>query len=78
MIDLKILRENPDLVRQSQRARGASVEIVDAALAADQQRRNAIVEFEKVRSEQNALSKSIGGAKGDEKVDFWLKLRIWR
>ena len=67
MIDLKLLRENPDLVRASQRARGASVELVDAAIAADQQRRNTIVEFERVRAEQNALSKSIGGAKGDEK-----------
>ncbi len=75
MIDLKILRENPDLVRQSQRARGASVEIVDAALAADQQRRNAIVEFEKVRSEQNALSKSIGGAKGEEKTTLLAKAK---
>ncbi|MEY2798733.1 MAG: hypothetical protein RIS22_999 [Actinomycetota bacterium] len=67
MIDLKVLRENPDRVRESQRARGASVEIVDTAIAADQQRRNAIVEFERVRAEQNALSKSIGSAKGDEK-----------
>ena len=67
MIDLKVLREHPDLVRQSQRARGASVELVDAAITADQQRRNTIVEFERVRAEQNALSKSIGGAKGDEK-----------
>lgn len=67
MIDLKILRDQPDLVRQSQSARGASVELVDRAIAADQQRRNAIVEFERVRAEQNALSKSIGGAKGDEK-----------
>ena len=67
MIDLKLLRDNPDLVRASQRARGASVELVDAAIAADQQRRNTIVEFERVRAEQNALSKSIGGAKGDEK-----------
>lgn len=67
MIDLKILRDQPDLVRQSQSARGASVELVDRAIAADQQRRNAIVEFERVRAEQNALSKSIGGAKSDEK-----------
>lgn len=67
MIDLKLLRDNPDLVRASQQARGASVELVDAAIAADQQRRNTIVEFERVRAEQNALSKSIGGAKGDEK-----------
>ena len=49
MIDLKILRESPDLIRQSQRARGADVELVDTAIAADQQRRNAIVEFERVQ-----------------------------
>lgn len=75
MIDLKVLRESPDRVRESQRARGASVEIVDAAIAADQQRRNAIVEFERVRAEQNALSKSIGSAKGDEKNSLLAKAK---
>lgn len=75
MIDLKILRENPDVIRQSQRARGADVDLVDTAIAADQQRRNAIVEFERVRAEQNALSKSIGGAKGDEKNSLLAKAK---
>ena len=67
MIDLKILRDNPEAIRQSQRARGADVDVVDAAIAADQKRRSSIVDFERVRAEQNALSKSIGSAKGDEK-----------
>ena len=75
MIDLKLLRENPEVVRQSQRARGGSVEIVDVAIAADQKRRSAIVEFERVRAEQNALSKSIGGAKGDEKNELLAKAK---
>ena len=75
MIDLKVLRENPELVRESQRARGASVELVDAAMAADQQRRSAIVEFERVRAEQNALSKNIGAAKGDEKSALLAKAK---
>lgn len=75
MIDLKVLRENPDLVRQSQRARGANVDLVDLALAADQQRRQAIVEFERVRAEQNSLSKSIGGAKGDAKNELLAKAK---
>jgi seryl-tRNA synthetase len=70
MIDLKLLRDNPEVVRQSQRARGANVEVVDAAIAADQKRRSAIVDFERVRAEQNALSKSIGSAKGDEKNEL--------
>ena len=67
MIDIKILRDDPDVVRQSQRARGANIELVDRAITADLRRRNAIVEFERVRAEQNSLSKSIGSAKGDEK-----------
>lgn len=75
MIDLKILRESPDLIRESQRARGADVDLVDTAITADQQRRNAIVEFERVRAEQNALSKSIGGAKGDEKNTLLAKAK---
>ena len=70
MIDVKLLRDNPDLVRASQKARGESVEIVDKVLAADEQRRSAIVEFEALRAEQNSLSKSVGAAKGDEKTSL--------
>ncbi|NCV44564.1 MAG: serine--tRNA ligase [Actinobacteria bacterium] len=67
MIDVKLLRENPDLVRASQKARGESTSLVDEVLAADEVRRTAIVEFEALRAEQNTLSKSVGVAKGDEK-----------
>ena len=67
MIDVKLLRENPDLVRASQKARGESTSLVDEVLAADEVRRTAIVEFEALRAEQNILSKSVGAAKGDEK-----------
>ncbi len=67
MIDIKVLRENPDAVRASQKARGESVELVDRVLEADEIRRNAISEFEALRAEQNSLSKSVGAAKGDEK-----------
>ena len=68
MIDVKVLRDNPDVVRASQKARGEDVSLVDKALAADEIRRAAIVEFEALRAEQNALSKSVGAAKGDEKA----------
>lgn len=67
MIDVKLLRENPELVRSSQKARGESTTLVDEVLAADEIRRSAIVEFEALRAEQNTLSKSVGTAKGDEK-----------
>jgi seryl-tRNA synthetase len=68
MIDIKFLRENPDAVRTSQKGRGEDVTIVDRVLAADEIRRAALSEFETLRAEQNALSKSVGAAKGDEKA----------
>lgn len=67
MIDVKLLRENPELVRASQKARGESTSLVDDVLKADEVRRNAIVDFEALRAEQNLVSKSVGAAKGDEK-----------
>ena len=68
MIDIKVLRESPDLVRASQSARGEDVSLVDRVIAADEIRRSAIVEFEALKAEQNTLSKSVGSAKGDEKA----------
>jgi seryl-tRNA synthetase len=67
MIDIKFLRENPDLVRASQKGRGEDVAIVDKVLASDDAKRLAITEFEQLRAQQNVLSKSVGAASGDEK-----------
>jgi len=68
MIDIKFLRENPDVVRASQKGRGENVELVDQIIAIDEVKRAAIAEFEALRQEQNILSKSVGAAKGDEKT----------
>ena len=68
MIDLKTLRENPDAIRHSQKVRGEDVAVVDQLIAADALSRTALSEFETIRAEQNALSKSVGAAKGDEKT----------
>ena len=68
MIDIKFLRENPDVVRASQKGRGENVELVDQILAIDEIKRAAVSEFETLRQEQNVLSKSVGAAKGDEKA----------
>ena len=68
MIDIKFLRENPDVVRASQKGRGEDVTLVDQVIAVDEKRRVAINEFELLRAEQNTLSKSVGAAKGDEKT----------
>ena len=67
MIDLKQLRESPDLFRSSQKVRGEDASVIDQLLAADEERRNAISEFETLRAKQNTLSKSVGAANGDEK-----------
>ena len=67
MIDLKQLRESPDLFRSSQKVRGEDVGVIDQLLAADEEKRNAIAEFETLRAKQNTLSKSVGAANGDEK-----------
>jgi seryl-tRNA synthetase len=68
VIDPQLLRDNPDAIRVSQAARGASVELVDTALAADISRRAAISESEGLRATQKTLGKEVATAKGDEKT----------
>ncbi|MFF8786555.1 serine--tRNA ligase [Streptomyces sp. NPDC015125] len=68
MIDLRLLREDPDRVRASQRARGEDVALVDALLSADERRRSSSVRFDELRAEQKALGKLIPKASGDEKA----------
>ena len=67
MIDIKLLRDNPDVVRASQKGRGEDVTIVDKVLKSDDARRLALNNFETLRAEQNTLSKAVASAKSDEK-----------
>ncbi|MEB3980932.1 serine--tRNA ligase [Mycobacterium sp. 663a-19] len=67
MIDLKLLREDPDAVRRSQRSRGEDPKLVDALLAADANRRAAITAADALRAEQKAASKSVGAASAEER-----------
>ncbi|WEV26631.1 serine--tRNA ligase [Streptomyces sp. 71268] len=73
MIDLRLLREDPDRVRASQRARGEDVGLVDALLSADERRRSSSVRFDELRSEQKQLGKLIPKATGDEKAELLRK-----
>ncbi|MGR8009610.1 serine--tRNA ligase [Streptomyces hypolithicus] len=73
MIDLRLLREDPDRVRASQRARGEDVALVDALLSADERRRSSSVRFDELRSEQKSLGKLIPKASGDEKAELLKK-----
>ncbi|GAB3598046.1 serine--tRNA ligase [Angustibacter peucedani] len=68
MIDLKVLRDDPDAARASQRARGEDVDLVDEVLAADESRRATLAEFERARAEQKAFGKQVSTAPQDEKA----------
>jgi seryl-tRNA synthetase len=68
VIDLRVLREDPELLRDSQRARGEPAEAVDALLAADEARRSALAGFEALRAEQKQLGRSVAKAAGDERA----------
>jgi len=68
VIDLRLLRDNPDLVKASQRARGESESMVDDLLRADEERRAAVQRFEALRAEQKQLSARIPKATGEEKT----------
>jgi len=67
VIDLRLLREDPDAVRASQVARGEPVAVVDDLLEADARRREAVQRFEALRAEQKQLSKRLPKAPPDEK-----------
>lgn len=65
-----LLRENPDVVRRSQEARGDSVQLVDEAIQADIERRAAITAFEELRAEQNAFGKQVAKAPKEQKKEL--------
>ncbi|MEU2389194.1 serine--tRNA ligase [Streptomyces sp. NPDC007369] len=70
MIDLRLLREDPDRVRASQRARGEDVELVDAVLSADERRRSSGMRFDELRNEQKSLGKLISNASPEERAEL--------
>ncbi|MFD0720425.1 serine--tRNA ligase [Streptomyces globosus] len=70
MIDLRLLREDPDRVRASQRARGEDVELVDAVLSADERRRSSGMRFDELRNEQKSLGKLIPKASPEERAEL--------
>jgi seryl-tRNA synthetase len=68
VIDLRLLRDDPDAVRASQRARGEPESVVDDLLRADEERRAAVQRFEVLRAEQKQLGKRMPTATGDERA----------
>jgi len=67
VIDLRQLREDPEAVRASQRARGDDESLVAAAVGADERRRSSLTQFEQARAEQNVIGKQVAQASGEAK-----------
>ncbi len=71
MIDIKFIRENPEMVRQNMRNKfqDNKVELVDKVLALDSENRTIKTEVEALRAERNKSSKLIGGLMAQGKKD---------
>jgi len=63
MLDLKFVRENPDVIRKNvkKKFQDAKLPLVDEVLALDVENRNAKQEADALRAERNRISKEIGG-----------------
>lgn len=75
MIDLKLLRREPEVVKASQRARGKSEELVDEAVAADAAHRASIAAFEQARAEQKSMGKRVAQASGEQKQQLLVRTK---
>ncbi len=67
VIDLKLLRDNPEAVRRSQAVRGENPALVDELLSADAARRAAIAAADNLRAEQKSVSKQVSAATPEDR-----------
>jgi seryl-tRNA synthetase len=69
VLDIKLIREKADFVRQRLATRGAGDEkLIDGILQADEQRRKSLAEVETLKSQRNRVSKEIGALMGQKKI----------
>ena len=71
MLDIKFVRENPDVVKQNikNKFQDKKLELVDEVLKLDQQNRDIKKEVEALRADRNRLSKQIGALMGQGKKE---------
>lgn len=67
MLDIQFIRDHADVVRESQRKRSESVELVDEVLNLDSARRDSLQQFEAARAEQKEIGKKVASAPADQK-----------
>ncbi len=75
MIDLRLVRDDPDRIRASQRARGEAESLVDALLDADAVRRAAVARADGLRAEHKSGSNAIRHASNDERPQLIAKAK---
>jgi len=69
MLDIKLIREKPDWVRERLRSRGAGDDTkISEVLGFDEQRRKTLTEVEQLKSLRNRVSKEIGALMGQKKI----------
>lgn len=64
MLDINLIRQQPELVRAALKARQSDSSAVDSIVQLDERRRKLLTEVERLRAERNAVSKDIGQLKG--------------
>ena len=70
MLDIKLIRERPDFVRERLAARGAGDEAhIDELLKLDEQRRKLLGEVEALKAQRKRVSKEIGALMGQKKIE---------
>jgi len=75
MLDLKLIRDHPELVREGLRKKHADVGLVDRVLEVDRRRRDLIRQVEALRAEQNRASAAIPRLSGEERTRRIAELR---
>ena len=66
MLDIKLIREQPEIIREALAKRQMDSDVVDSVLELDEKRRALILDVESRKSERNAVSKEIGRMKTAE------------
>jgi seryl-tRNA synthetase len=74
MLDLKLLRDEPDRVRAALARRGTD-RLLDDVLAADEQRRDIVHKVDEMKHEQNVISKQMARASADERASLLERAR---
>lgn len=70
MLDIKLIRENTDFVRERLATRGAGDEkVIDEVLQLDEQRRKNLAQVEQLKAHRNKVSKEIGALMGQKKIE---------